>query len=281
MTSSGYGSQAVSTLTLSSEDSGSIKSIEETPADPHSGHPHNKDKKRLSAGSDEDSETVSRGVHSFSAVPPNVSTSGSADSTSAVVADVVCDSEDRRVEEEEDLRIVEEEGDAGTTEGEEESGEGGDIDDLYSMNAMEELEKLGEGDRHEDESFSTSSPFPAKLDAQANRQTHKQSNIPTSEAMASHLSGKPIRSSGSFSKRRGSGMRSPRPSSMIVSPADADPMTLAWQEDVKPSLGLLHRDDLLGSEFCLVLCHTVCQSTVVVMFCYMLRSDQKGSYMLP
>ena len=55
MTSSGYGSQAVSTLTLSSEDSSSIKSIEEgsEPVSDHHSHPQRSQRKSLGADSDD------------------------------------------------------------------------------------------------------------------------------------------------------------------------------------------------------------------------------------
>ncbi|XP_012944939.1 centrosome-associated protein 350 [Aplysia californica] len=185
MTSSGYGSQAVSTLTLSSEDSASIKSMEENMEPSAGGTQQQQPRRKLHSAEntmdsdemdgdksgdlplDEDMDSVQAEADSSDYTLKQDSASSPLNSPDVSTSEAtVNDSteEGRRAEEEKecekkvavaavgdtDLLIVEE-GDKGVTEEEEEEEEeeGGVVtegeNDLYSVNAMEELEKLGEG----------------------------------------------------------------------------------------------------------------------------------------
>lgn len=167
MTSSGYGSQAVSTLTLSSEDSASIKSIEENTEssrqhsvlqstdsedlDEHQPKGHEEDKQ------DGDLDTVpiaskAEEQSSIFSLPQNPPISTS--SAQLTFDDQKVDMEDGRKTPRAGEDDEEEADDEAKKAEQVQYNEGctaeGD-NDLYSLNAMEELEKLGEEDEEEDE----------------------------------------------------------------------------------------------------------------------------------
>ncbi|CAL1542431.1 unnamed protein product [Lymnaea stagnalis] len=150
MTSSGYGSQAVSTLTLSSEDSASIKSIEEN-SDNNRHHPkqNGEDLKKaqllersnmFKSDDPETFESFDEASSSLQPCPP-ISTSSSSDNkdenTEEGRSGLEVDDDDLTIVEELDQKKI-----SASTEGD---------SDPYSVNAMEELEKLGEEDEEEDE----------------------------------------------------------------------------------------------------------------------------------
>ncbi|XP_059167567.1 kinesin-like protein KIF13A isoform X3 [Physella acuta] len=285
MTSSGYGSQAVSTLTLSSEDSASIKSIEEN-SDParhhpkltsgdHSGDSDDIDENQHRLGEDPDEtldddsdvkvpsdpikpQLVGR-INPFmnEKVPeiletpveddfsphshPPVSTSGS-----SAVPDIQEGMGGRSDDREDDLVIMEE-SDYKSAEGD---------NDPYSVNAMEELEKLGEEAEEEEEDVEVASTTRA-AETKVEVKTHtvqKPETKPSTKVNITSVSGPDHnvknhvikatlsphqtyikgdkthgeKKSGN-TKRKSSGIR-PRPMSMVVSP-QAEMMTRAWQED--------------------------------------------------
>ncbi|XP_055871121.1 kinesin-like protein KIF13A isoform X6 [Biomphalaria glabrata] len=163
MTSSGYGSQAVSTLTLSSEDSASIKSIEEhidrhqrkLQSGEHSGESEEMDEDP-DVTLDEDvsipddvsklirperfnpftTEIVEEDLENVSSPQPNppVSTSDSSEGQEERRKGIELD--------EDDLTIVEDSDRKSNSEMD---------SDPYSVDAMEELEKLGEEDEEDEE----------------------------------------------------------------------------------------------------------------------------------
>ena len=126
--------------------------------------------------------------------------------------------------------------------------------DLYSMNAMEELEKLGEqsSEPEEDEDErkksimapvlpkeeSSSSPtLNTSLDKiNTHKQTHIKIKTPVKKDFEGEkdedcsFSGKGI-SSSTPNRRKSTPWGRQRPSSMIVSPAEHDAASLAWQEE--------------------------------------------------
>ncbi|GFN88020.1 kinesin-like protein kif13a [Plakobranchus ocellatus] len=229
MTSSGYGSQAVSTLTLSSEDSASIKSMEEQMGVTASGDmkPHRKLTSAENSADSEEMEDTGKG-------------------------------EEKKAEREE-------QGEIGTGLVDREEGlqiERDPESDHYSENAMEELERLGEEDEEECEEDGTgqqsnhaSSPpredvavitsgektvsQPASKPAVAEsskppaggKSTSSAAPLPpaTTESNSSSAGKKSGGGHSSGGRRKGSGVK-PRPMSMVVSP-QAEILTRAWQED--------------------------------------------------
>lgn len=286
MTSSGYGSQAVSTLTLSSEDSASIKSIEENTESSrqHSAlqsldsddlgenqHPREDDEKhtaREHAGKEGDSGMImkmedSRNI-AYLGENSHSDATGKADSFSEHKTG---GQEQRRGEPrvgKDDLTAVD---DLENTKQQEQYSGRCSVEadnDPYSVNAMEELEKLGEEDEGDDEdadlegsgkftepevkSHIVQKPSPKTVQNEAKTtvtsastvpepQKEKNTEIKTKTTKASFLSPSTTQNKGDKSpgdkknannKRKSAGVR-PRPMSMIVSP-QVEMMTRAWQE---------------------------------------------------
>lgn len=249
MTSSGYGSQAVSTLTLSSDDSISVKSMEEpsegvaakTAAQPSS-------LKRASTGTSTDSDTEDGGH-------------GSDDRSHVLVEEDEEDvekpaaSEDARESSPKPASVTEESEPSSSRtslsgpafKGNPDSSSSGGVapevsgmeadSDPYSETAMEELERLGEEEEEEvegdlscisDTSISGSKSAPALAPGSSGSGSDQpRSKKPPFEASTPNDEKK---GGGKSGKKRGSGVR-PRPMSMVVSP-QAEVMTRAWQDDI-------------------------------------------------
>lgn len=270
MTSSGYGSQAVSTLTLSSEDSLSIKSIEDQ--------------------SEAGTRHVQLGGHK--AEGAEVSVDSEADEH---VGDVVGCLAKEALNEETEEEEYGDEGDDETKARNNESGQsladGGDsslktspphvttataaaasgadrawsnsdVDsDPYSITAMDELEKLGMVEEEEEGADGVQRGGERNAAAAANGRNSAQrqqppaahvTNHPVVEVTAAadlhpkHQEGGTKRVVG---KRKGLGIR---PKSMVVSP-QAEKITKAWldtQEDLHHRHSLHLSDDALIGEYC-------------------------------
>jgi hypothetical protein len=107
--------------------------------------------------------------------------------------------------------------------------------DPYSVTAMEELERLGEGEEDGGETSDISFSTPKT----SNKHTTVSSeHTPTSTTPTGSLE-KKSGSKGSGKKVKGSGVMRPRPMSMVVSP-QAEHMTRAWQEDMSQRRSSLH-----------------------------------------
>ncbi|XP_076456377.1 kinesin-like protein KIF13A [Babylonia areolata] len=298
MTSSGYGSQAVSTLTLSSDDSISVKSMEEPSEGATANSTNAAAAKAASHGVTGNNKRASTGASTDSDAEDGA---GSEDKTEALIEEsedeegeeeeeegkraVVSAEEERGVEAVDVEQASEEEvkdtsqdklalgGDSAqrpppptttTTAQGSETGSSGSSSastvvetgkaavvtsapeadsDPYSLQAMEELERLGE-EEEEGEGSNGEAPVSSGgggvgsgnkpainvgLSSSFTEGSRTSSSAPldTSTPQDDRKGGGAKRGSG---KKRGSAMR-PRPLSMVVSP-QAEVMTRAWQDDI-------------------------------------------------
>ena len=214
MTSSGYGSQAVSTLTLSSEDSASIKSMEEQIGVTAAGdlRPH---RKLTSAEHSADSEEMEEATGEGNQSQLTERSEEEAES---------CDHySENAMEELERLKQNEEEND--------------ECGDKYSQ--LQSSSQAVEIDGQRSAMSSSPSPLPPLPPTVVTPRNKGGKSSPLSSSLSpsssptpwegNSTSGKKIIAHGGGNRRKGSGVR-PRPMSMVVSP-QAEILTRAWQED--------------------------------------------------
>ncbi|KAL8560951.1 hypothetical protein ACOMHN_022070 [Nucella lapillus] len=270
MTSSGYGSQAVSTLTLSSDDSISVKSMEEPSEGPTATAakvaPQANSLKRASTGASTDSDAEDgHGERTDDALIEEEEDEGGeevkdGEVTVEEVKDAAAAAGSKAVSEDgkESSSAKSAEGSIAVSSGDSASANSGapaaadpnpdstapavsmtEADsDPYSETAMEELERLGEegeGEEGEGEEGEGDLSSISETSVSGTKSTLSQpkSKKPAFDASTPNdeKKGGSAAKAGSGKKRGGSSGIRPRPMSMVVSP-QAEVTTRAWQDDI-------------------------------------------------